>query len=129
MKTKLILGTVTIAMLLFSGCTASNENVNTSKASYLSDKSGMTLYTFDKDTKNKSNCYNGCEAKWPVLYTDASSLNLPNGINLDDFGTITRNNGAKQTTYKSQPLYYFFKDTNVNDKKGDGVKGVWHIIK
>jgi len=129
MKTKLILGTVTTTLLLFSGCSASNGNINANKVFHLTDKNGMTLYTFDKDTKNKSNCYNDCEAKWPIFYGDVSNLNLPKDTHLDDFGTIIRNNGAKQITYKSQPLYYFFKDSNSYDKNGDGVKGVWHIIK
>jgi len=129
MKIKLTLGAVATALLLFSGCTASN-NINTSsKVSHLSDKSGMALYTFDKDTKNNSNCYKGCEAKWPVFYANSDTLNLPNDVSSSDFGTITRKNGTMQTTYKSKPLYYFFKDTKSSDINGDGKKGVWHIIK
>jgi len=130
MKIKLTLGAAATTLLLFSGCTASNNTMDTnSHSSHLSDQNGMALYIFDKDTKNKSNCYNGCEAKWPVFYGDLDKLNLPNDVSKSDFGTITRNNGAMQTTYKSKPLYYFFKDTKSNDLKGDGVKGVWHAIK
>ena len=130
MKIKLTLGAVATALLLFSGCTASNNNIDSnSKVSHLSDTNGMTLYTFDKDTSNKSNCYNGCEAKWPVFYGNLDKLNLPNNISKSDFGTITRKNGAMQTTYKSKPLYYFFKDAKSSDMNGDGKKGVWHIVK
>jgi len=113
----------------FSACSISNNVSKSDNTRYLSDINGMTLYTFDKDKKNKSNCYNGCEVKWPVFYGDSSKLKLPNGFKQSDFGTIIRDNGAKQSTYKSMPLYYFFKDNKPKDKKGDGIKGVWHIIK
>jgi len=115
-------------MVVLSACSSSNQP-DTNKVKYLSDNYGMTLYTFDKDTQNKSNCYNGCEAKWPVFYGTIDEAKLPSGIEKSDFGTITRDNGAKQTTYKSQPLYYFFKDNAPKVKSGDGVKGVWHIVK
>lgn len=122
---------IATSALLFVGC-ASNYGDNMSmdsKAAFLMDSKGMALYTFDKDTKDKSNCYNGCEAKWPVFAGDASSLKLPADVKKEDFGMIKRDNGAMQTTYKSQPLYYFFKDTKANDMHGDGVKGVWHLVK
>lgn len=130
MKIKLALGAATVAVLLLSGCATTNDmKVPIKSVSHLSDTSGMTLYTFDKDGMNKSNCYNGCEAKWPVFYGDLDKLNLPNDVSKSDFGTITRKNGAMQTTYKSQPLYYFFKDRKPADVNGDGKKGVWHIVK
>ena len=130
MMIKLTLGAVTAALLLLSGCTASNNNMSTnSQVSHLSDKNSMALYTFDKDTMNKSNCYNGCEAKWPVFYGDLDKLNLPKGTSKSDFGTITRKDGTMQTTYKMKPLYYFFMDKKSNEIKGDGKKGVWHIVK
>ena len=127
MRTKLFSIVALVVLFIFTGCNGSTPAKQ--NATFLMDKSGMTLYTFDKDTKNISNCYNGCLAKWPPFYGDASELNLPANVSKEDFGTIIRKNGAKQTTYKSQPLYYFFKDTQAHEKKGDGVKGVWHIIK
>ncbi len=57
-----------------------------------------------------------------------NKLNLPIGVKKDDFGTIKRNNGSMQTTYKSKPLYYFFKDSKAKDTNGDWVKGVWHLV-
>jgi len=115
-------------IMIFTACSTSNQP-NKAKVEYLSDNYGMTLYTFDKDSQNRSNCYNGCEAKWPVFYGNIDTEKLPTGISKNDFGTIIRDNGAKQTTYRSKPLYYFFKDGAPKEKKGDGVKGVWHIIK
>jgi len=136
MKTILIIAAST---LIFAGCATNYNNTSTkttemhktmSKAvNFLADDNGMALYTFDKDSKNRSNCYGGCEKKWPVFYGNASKLNLPVGINGNDFGTIKRDDGKMQTTYMSKPLYYFFKDTKAGEIKGDGKKGVWHLIR
>jgi predicted lipoprotein with Yx(FWY)xxD motif len=128
MKTRLILGSIATATLLFSGCAYTNMT-EAKMVSHLSDNNSMTLYTFDKDAKDKSNCYNGCETKWPVFYGNLDKLNLPKDVSKSDFGTIKRDNGAMQTTYKFKPLYYFFKDKMKNEVKGDGAKGVWHIVK
>jgi len=128
MTKKLTIAIATSA-LLFVGC-ASTSGYNTmEQSSYLMDAQGMALYTFDKDTKDKSNCYNGCETKWPVFSGDANSLKLPAHVSKEDFGMIKRDNGMMQTTYKSQPLYYFFKDTKADEANGDGKKGVWHLVK
>jgi len=118
--------------LLFVGCASyygdnmsmDKKDKMVEKSTFLTDSKGMALYTFDKDTRNKSNCYNGCETKWPVYNGDTNNLKLPANVKKEDFGIIQRDNRAMQITYKSQPLYYFFKDT-----KGDGAKGVWHLVK
>lgn len=132
MKTILISAALT---LLFAGC-ATNDTMTSTKSAtvskivnVLTDNRGMALYTFDKDTKKRSHCYGGCEKKWPVFYGNTSKLNLPAGINPKDFGTIKRDDGKMQTTYMSKPLYYFFKDTKAGETKGDGKKGVWHLVK
>ena len=130
MKIKLILGAVVTALLLLSGSVTADEKMKKdTQAPQLTDQNGMTLYVFDKDMKNTSNCYDGCEKKWPVFHGDLDKLMLPEGVSKADFGTITRKNGAMQTTYKTKPLYYFFKDAKSNDVNGDGKKGVWHIVK
>ncbi len=131
MNIKLTLGAIATTALLFGGCaTAYNDmNSGSNMASHLSDNRGLALYTFDKDMPNVSNCYNGCEKKWPVFYGNLDKLKLPADVSKSDFGVITRKNGAMQTTYKTKPLYYFFKDTKANETNGDGKKGVWHIIK
>ena len=131
MSIKLISSVLAMVVLLFGGCATSYTNIdkNSNNYRYLSDKNGMTLYTFDKDKPNVSNCYGECEKKWPVFYGDVSALHRPGDVSEKDFGVITRKNGALQTTYKKKPLYYFFKDTKPNEVKGNGKKGVWHIVK
>lgn len=95
------------------------------KGAYLTDFAGMTLYTFDRDTTGVSNCYDACAAKWPAYSSGATAQStFPANISL-----ITRTGGAKQFAWKGMPLYYYQLDTKVGDLKGDGVGGIWHIVK
>lgn len=88
----------------------------------LSSKTGMTIYTFDKDAPGKSNCKGPCIALWPAVpVADAPSADSA-------FGSIKRDDGTEQLTYKSRPVYYFVKDKKPGDVNGDNVKGVWHVI-
>lgn len=98
------------------------------KQTYLTDKDGNALYTFDKDDVNVSNCYGMCEQIWPVLKGEISAGSLPDGVAAADFATTTRSDGTTQATYKGMPLYYFANDTAAGDTNGDWVKGVWHLI-
>ena len=51
----------TTANIALAQSTAFNNGVMTDSAS-------RTLYTFDKDAANKSNCYGGCAAAWPPFF-------------------------------------------------------------
>jgi predicted lipoprotein with Yx(FWY)xxD motif len=95
--------------------------------SYLADSNGMTLYYYTKDADGQSACYGGCAAAWPVFY--APTVTIPTSLDAGDFGTITRTDGSKQTTYYGWPLYYWAKDKNPGDMTGDGVGKVWYILK
>lgn len=90
-------------------------------ADLLTDKSGMTLYTFDKDSDGQSNCYDACAVKWPPFTAGK------NAKGKQDFGVIDRTDGSKQWTYKGQPLYTWSGDVKKGDTKGDGLGGVWHV--
>jgi predicted lipoprotein with Yx(FWY)xxD motif len=95
--------------------------------SYLTDDKGISLYLFKKDTVGKSVCgaANGCLEKWPVFLADAAP---GAGVDAAAIGTITRDDGTKQTTYKGLPLYYFFKDKAAGDTMGQGVNNVWYVV-
>ncbi len=95
---------------------------------YLVDGKGMTLYYFEKDTPGKSACVGSpCADLWPVFYTE--TVTVPTGLDGTKFGTITRTDKRKQTTYKDMPLYYFVKDTAPGETSGEGFKGIWHVAK
>jgi predicted lipoprotein with Yx(FWY)xxD motif len=102
---------------------ASNEKLG----SYLTDKEGRTLYYYTKDVADINACQKGCLQAWPVY--DADSLLIPGGLNIRDFGRFQRSDGGMQVTYKGWPLYYFAKDQNPGDVKGEDVGHVWFVIK
>ena len=96
-----------------------------SVGSYLADSKGMTLYVFKKDTPGKSACEGGCLANWPLYFVE--SVAAKDGLDAKNFGTITREDGKKQTTYKGLPLYYFAGDAKPGETNGQGVKDVWFV--
>jgi predicted lipoprotein with Yx(FWY)xxD motif len=92
---------------------------------FLVDSAGMTLYTFTKDSANVSTCYDACATNWPVFYVEKA---MPSGdLKATDFGTITRTDGKKQTTYKGMPLYYWAKDMAPGDTNGQGIINAWFV--
>ncbi|HET8736986.1 MAG TPA: hypothetical protein VFM69_10330 [Pricia sp.] len=93
----------------------------------LTDSEGMSLYFFSPDAKGDSNCTGGCLNTWPVFYE--ADLSLDEGLEADDFGSITRSDGEMQTTYKGWPLYYYASDNAEGDVSGDGVNSVWFVAK
>jgi len=108
-----------ISILIFASTTA----IAGHHAMNLTDGTGMTLYTFDKDSDGTSTCYGGCATNWPP-YLVASGVEKSG-----DWGMIERKDGSKQWTFKGQPLYTWIGDQKVGDTNGDGVQGVWHIAK
>jgi predicted lipoprotein with Yx(FWY)xxD motif len=93
---------------------------------YLVDSQGVSLYYFDKDPSGSSVCTGDCLVKWPAFHAD--SIVIPKGLKAEDFGEITRSDGAKQTTFKGYPLYYFFQDTKRGDLKGQSLGNVWFVV-
>jgi len=94
--------------------------------SYLVDAKGMTLYWFKKDSPGKSACAGPCVEKWPIYFRDAVAAG--EGTKPEDFGTITREDGKKQTTFRGYPLYYWMNDKAKGDTTGQGVGNVWYVI-
>lgn len=93
---------------------------------YLTDAGGMTLYMFKKDSPGMSACSGGCIDNWPIYYQE--HVAPPEGVMGEDFATITRGDGAMQTTFRGYPLYYFKGDASPGDTKGEGIKEVWYVI-
>jgi len=120
---------VTIAaglIALAAGCASMGNPADVRVAeSVLTDKAGMTLYTFDNDPTGggKSNCNGPCAQNWPPLAADADAS--PSG----DWTIVTRQDGSRQWAYKGKPLYRWIKDQKPGDRKGDGFRGVWHVAR
>lgn len=89
----------------------------------VSSANNMTLYTFDKDTMNKSNCTGDCLKAWPPLTATSSDKGA------GQFSTFQRDDGSYQWAANGKPLYFFVKDMKVGDMTGDKKGGVWHIVR
>ncbi|HEX5126247.1 MAG TPA: hypothetical protein VFW00_05875 [Rhodocyclaceae bacterium] len=88
----------------------------------LVNNAGMTLYTYDKDSRGKSNCTGQCATNWPPLKATASDK--AGGY----YSLVTRDDGSLQWAYDGMPLYLWVKDQKPGDKTGDGVNKVWHVV-
>jgi len=99
------------------------EAVETAKGKVLAGEKGMTLYTFKKDHKGMSNCYDDCAKNWPPLM--AASDAKPEGA----YSIVERKDGSKQWAKDGMPLYYWVKDKKMGDITGDGVGGNWDLVK
>ena len=86
------------------------------------DEKGMTLYTFDKDEMNKSNCYDDCAVNWPPLTAGADA------VAEGEWTVVERTDGTSQWAYEGKPVYLWIKDMKAGDTTGDGVGGVWHVV-
>jgi predicted lipoprotein with Yx(FWY)xxD motif len=127
---------LTVGFLGLSSCSEDDPSVNigevrlqstTALGEFLIDGNGMTLYIFSDDVTGQSECFGGCLSAWPLYY--APDLKPAAGLNAADFGTITRTDGAQQTTYKGWPLYYYIDDANPGDVNGEAVGNIWFVAK
>ena len=87
----------------------------------VTDPAGRTLYVFDKDQADTSNCKGACLQAWPAYTADAAA-----GAQVHPKATRMDN---QQWTWNHKPLYHFAGDAQAGDKAGDGSGGVWHIVK
>lgn len=99
------------------------KTLKTAKGDVVTDSKGLTLYTFDKDSKGTSVCYDDCAKKWPPL--TASATAKASGA----FSIVTRKDDSKQWAHDGKPLYFWHADKKPGDVSGDGIGGVWHVVK
>jgi predicted lipoprotein with Yx(FWY)xxD motif len=85
---------------------------------------GYTIYTYNLDTKNHSNCYAFCLHLWPPLVV--SNGVQPVGHGVSNLGAITRSGGLRQVTYKGKPLYIFVFDHIPGRISGEG--NGWSVV-
>jgi len=91
----------------------------------LVDRKGRALYFWDGDTKggDTSSCNNQCRLLWPPLFADKDAV--PKGA----FTLVKRDDGRYQWAFNGRPLYRWTSDKKWGDAGGDGVGGVWHLVK
>jgi len=103
-----------------------STNIKSGIGNYLVDGNGRTLYWTALDSAGQSNVAGAILANWPIFYS--SNIVVPSSLNASDFGSITRADGTKQTTYKGRPLYYYINDLVAGDTFGQGINGIWFAV-
>jgi len=88
---------------------------------------GHTLYTFNSDTPGVSNCKGGCTSTWPPLSVPAGTTPVGGAGVTGQLGTISRDDGSLQVTYKGLPLYFFHSDSKPGDTNGNYTG--WRLVK
>jgi predicted lipoprotein with Yx(FWY)xxD motif len=85
-------------------------------------ENGLTVYAFDGDAPNKSNCNDSCARQWtPVAAPEIGTLKRK------DWSVVQRKSGERQWAYRSKPLYTFTGDGAPGVEDGLDVDG-WHAV-
>ena len=93
----------------------------------LAEANHQVVYTYSKDKKNgKPTCTGACAETWlPATGTPQAG---PADVFPGQFGLVTGAGGVKQITYDGMPLY-LLKGAAPLATTGNGVGGVWHVVK
>jgi len=101
------------------------QDVNSTQ--YLVDGRNMTLYFSINDPRGKSNCTGECLETWRPLFATGQIITGP-GVDKNKVNVIIRENGTRQVTYAGAPLYYYTKDIDPGDIRGQGFDGAWFTL-
>ncbi len=102
------------------------EIQNASGQTIVADSFGRALYVFDRDQGQSSSvCVGDCAEVWPPYLLTAAEA----GLVAKPLGVIQRANRKQQLTYQGRPVYLYASDRVCGESLGDGLGGVWHVVK
>jgi predicted lipoprotein with Yx(FWY)xxD motif len=96
----------------------------------LVDAHGRTLYLFEADKPDMSDCSGACQSIWPAL-TSHGKPKADAGVRSSEVGTIAAAGGQRQVTYDGHPLYYYAADRKAGDTAGQGLDqfgAEWYVL-
>jgi predicted lipoprotein with Yx(FWY)xxD motif len=87
----------------------------------LVDHRNYSIYTWDADGNNKSNCFDACLNDWgPILASETSQAG-------GEWTVIERSPGVMQWAYRGEPLYRYLSDIRTRSQLGSEAPG-WHNV-
>lgn len=114
-----------------SGAAGSGSIVEVTDSEFgkiLIDSDGRTLYSFDKESTDRPECFGACAEAWPPFYTKGEPQ-ARKGVKQDLLGT-TDHEGKDLVTYDGHPLYYYVNE-GPNQVLCQGVEefgGLWLVV-
>ncbi len=122
------------AALLAAGCTQQEPLTvritdHPTYGKLLTDSTGRSLYIQARDVPNTGAVANLGEVGrfYPPFY--AESVTGGGGVNVSEFGYLTRADGQQQTTFRGWPLYYYLNDREPGDAKSQGANNITFLAK
>lgn len=107
---------------------AAVKTADTKLGSVLVDAQGRTLYHRTDETASHIVCVDKCAVTWPPLFAQGNATPQA-GVGVPQLTVAMRPDGKDQVAADGQPLYTFANDTKPGDTNGEGVAGIWHVIK
>jgi len=95
----------------------------------LFDGRNRALYLFTRDERKRTRCYGACAEAWPPFLARGRPR-AARGVDPALLGRIRRRGGARQVTYKGQPLYFYVHDPRGQVLCNDVVEfgGTWFAV-
>lgn len=97
--------------------------------SVLADGDGRTLYQYDDDGQGaeESSCTGDCAENWPPFTVETEPS--PGEDVTAELTTFDREDGSTQVAAAGWPLYHYAGDGEPGDAAGQGVGGVWWVMR
>ncbi len=96
----------------------------------LVDAQGRSLYLFEADKNDRSNCSGACASAWPPATASGKPTAGP-GLAAAKLGTTKRSDGMTELTYNGHPLYRYVGDTAPGQVTGEGLSqfgAKWYLL-
>jgi predicted lipoprotein with Yx(FWY)xxD motif len=97
---------------------------------FLVDGQGRTLYLFEADKPNVSNCSGACLGLWPPLAAKGKPT-VSGGVSAAKLGIAKAPDGTMLVTYNRHPLYYYAGDQKPGDTTGQALNqfgAKWYVV-
>ncbi len=80
-------------------------------------RQGQSVYTFDRDGRNKSTCAADCLLQWAPVAAPISAMNI------GDWSAFERSPGVMQWAFRGRPVYRHMTDLKLGSQDGADVPG------
>ena len=112
-----------------SGGSSTVQTASTKLGTVLVDAQGRTLYHLAPETTSHIVCTGGCTSTWPPLLVEGTAKPSAGAGVTAKLTVVMRPDGKDQVAADGLLLYTYSGDHAAGDTNGEGVAGVWHVVK